>query len=354
MKKYLFTHIYYSLFFLWLNTTICIADTNNTDINISEEYNTTIDRAYKHISNKVLDWSEYLDVRISSWLDDNVSDPACLAENIEGFRERNKINKTSIDYFFQNNRYLNDTKDIYIRLRLNNYLYSKDTNKINMKLSAQLPFDRCKKQWKIFLQDPTINQPENRTTDTSGGGLGIRYYPKDRFGIHASYSLGFTEGSPYIRSRYKFPLHYHSWKIEPVQIFKYSSKYYFEEETNIYFDKTLGDDLFRMILHRKSASTLTGTDYGLTFQYYLNLGKNAGLRLTQSFFGNTHYSHYYAFDKNYNHINNYVTSISWRENIWRKWLYYEIRPTVNFHKDHNYDASYTLQFLFDVYFGEYR
>ena len=345
MKKYMQNNIYVFLtLFLFLHITTCDAEDNNT----------IFDHAYSKVSNKVLDWSEYLDIRISSWLDDNVSDPECLAQSIDGFRNRNKHKEYNADSFFQNNKYLNDTKDIYVRLRLNNYLYSRKSNKMNIKLNAQLPFNRCRQQWKLFLQDPTNGQRENRSTDTSSGGVGIRYYRQEGYGIDSSYSLGFTGGSPYVRARYKLPIKFHSWKIEPIQIFKYSKKYYFEEETNIYFDKSLDDDLFRILLHRKSASTLTGTDYGISFQYYLYLGKNAGLEFSQSFFGNTHYSHYYAFDKNYNNINNYVSSISWRENIWRKWLYFEVRPTINFHKDFDYKPSYTFRFLFDIYFGEYN
>jgi len=342
MKRYLQPKRYFFLsFFFIFQTTICYA-----------EHNTTIDYTYNKISQKVLDWSEYLDVHISHWLDDNASNPKCLAQDINGFKNSNKT--YNVDSFFQNNRYLNDTEDIYVRLRLNSYLYSRKSNKMNIKLNAQLPFNRCRQQWKLFLQNPTNGQRENKLTDTSSGGVGIRYYRQESYGINSSYSLGFSAGSPYVRARYKLPIRLYSWKIEPIQIFKYSKKYYFEEETNIYFDKSLDDDLFRIILHRKSASTLTGTDYGISFQYYLYLGKNAGFEFSQSFFGNTHYSHYYAFDKNYNNINNYVSSISWRENIWRKWLYFEIRPTINFHKDFNYKPSYTLRFLFDIYFGKYN
>jgi len=322
---------------------------------LQADHNTSIDIAYNSISKKVLHWSEYLDIRISSWLDDNVSYEECQAQEINHIKNENTQKKYDINYFFQNNKYLNETKDIYVRLRLNNYLYSREKNRMNVRLNAQLPFDRCKAQWKFFLQDSTNSLSEVKSTDTSNGGVGIRYYQEALYGVSASYSLGLSGGSPYLRGRYKFPIKYHDWKIEPVQIFKYSTKYYFEEETNIYFDKYLNEnDLFRIQLHRKSGSTLEGTDYGIIFRYYLNLGKDSGLELSQSFFGNTHYSHYYALDESYNNINNYVTSISWRENLWRKWFYYEIRPTVNFHKDYNYKPSYSLRFLFDIYFGEYN
>jgi len=319
------------------------------DLSPTQEKSSSADILYNTISEKVLDWSSLLDTRLSTWMGFDDNDTLCVSNDIT------QEDLSRVDTFFQNDRYLNETKDIYVRLRLNTYWYSQESNKINARLSAQLPFNKCKKQWKLFLHDIITKQSEIQRTDGFSGGVGIRYDREEKFGINASYSVGLRNSSPYFGARYTLPLHYGTWKIEPVQTFKYSTKYYFEEETNLYLDNLFNRaDLFRIQLHRKSASTTKGTDYGLILQYYKNLGKNAGWELTQSFFGNTHYNHFYENDENYNGINNYVTSVSWRENVWKKWFYYEIRPSVNFHKDHNYRPSYSIHFLVDFYFGKYN
>lgn len=315
---------------------------------LKAEHNTSIDRFHKNVSTYVLDSSDYLDTHISQWLGNDIN-KTCLAEPIEDLSPSSEI-----DSFFQNNKYLSETKDTYIRLRMDNHLYSKDKNKIRFKLSAQLPFDRCKKQFQLFFKDENTHADEVKSTDTSYGGVGIRYQQKEKYGVKSSYAIGLRNQAPYIRGRYALPFKYKSWEIEPVQVLKYSNKYYFEEETNIYFDKTINEkDLFRIQLHREAGTKLDGTDYGLTFEYYLHTEKNSGLRLRQSFFGNTHYNDVYKNDKDYHGINNYVTSFSWRENILRDWLYYEVRPGVNYHKDHNFKPSYSLRFFVDIYFGEY-
>lgn len=315
------------------------------------EHNTTIDKYHKKVSEEVLYWADYMDTKISTWLLFNDSNASCPPT-----RPKPKTTHSQdIDAFFQNNRYLNDTRDIFIRLRLNSYLYTRESNKINARISAQLPFDRCKDKFNFYFQDDEGTKNEIQSTDNTRNGIGIRFQDNEHFGIKSSYSLGLSHGSPYFRARYKLPIHLGEWKIEPVQIFEYSHKYYFGDETNIYFDKRVHEkDLFRLQLHRKDAYDLAGMDYGLTLQYYWNLGKNAGVELTQSFFGNTHYNNFYSQDSDYHGINNYVYSIGWRANIWRKWLYYEIKPSINFHKDHNYAPSYGLRFLIDIYFGEYH
>ena len=322
------------------------------DIDKKFEY-TYVDELHKNISHKIVDWSEIIDTNISSWLSDDENIITCEAESLSA--NPNVVDSIeSIDSFFQNERYLNEARDTYVRLRIRNDFYSRESNRMNVRISARLPFDKCKKQWNIFLEDANTNNNEIKKTDTSSGGVGVSFFKEGKFGVKIRYSVGLQGSAPYARVRYSLPMKFDSWEIEPVQTFKYSTKYYFEEETNIYFDKFFDkNNLFRIQLHRETASTERGTGYGLTLQYYWNLEKDGKFEFTQSFFGNTHYNDFYEFDKDYNGINNYVTSFSWRQNIWRDWFYYEIRPSVNYHKDYNYEPSYFIRFNFDFYFGTF-
>jgi hypothetical protein len=95
-------------------------------------------------------------------------------------------------------------------------------------------------------------------------------------------------------------------------------------------------------------------------QYYFNNHKNKGMRITQSFEGNTKY-HYTINDsalnlqtKTFRGINNYISSFSWRANIWRDWFYYEVSPSVNFKIDYDYKPNYSIRLFFDFYFGKYH
>lgn len=312
------------------------------------DFDSSIDDAYDTVSTGVLDLSEYLDKSISKWMN-GYNDVHCEPGPLQTTENNN------IDAFFQDNKYLNDTEDTYIRLRLKGYLYSREDTQIKAKVSARIPFNRCKKEWQLFLQDVQGNKGEIQNTDPSSGGIGIRFFRDGLFGIKSSYSLGIRDTTPYVRARYRYPFEYESWIIEPVQSFKYSEKYHLESETNIYFDKKIDEDqLFRIQLNRESSDEIRGIDYGLSFEYFSISKKNTGYSVRQSFYGNTYYNDFYSFDPHYTGINNYVTSFSWRENIWRKWFYYEVRPTVNFHKDYDYSPSYSFRIMFDFYFGKFN
>ena len=317
---------------------------------LKAEHNTTIDKAYQTVSTGVIDLSEYLDTSISEWMTSDTNNSVqCAPEPIR------IAEKQSIDEFFQDNKYLNETDNTYIRIRAKNYLYSREDNKVKVKLNAQIPFNRCKKEWQLFLQDVQGNDSEIRQKDASNGGIGIRYFREGLFGIKSNFSLGIRNSSPYVRARFRLPITIDSWTIEPVQSFKYSTNEDLELETNIYFDKMIDETkLFRIQLNRESRDEIEGIDYGVSFEYYSTFRKNSGFGVRQSFLGNTHYNDFYEFDKDYNGINNYVTSVTWRENIWRKWFYYELRPTVNFHKDHDYTPSYSMRVILDFYFGKYN
>ena len=101
-------------------------------------------------------------------------------------------------------------------------------------------------------------------------------------------------------------------------------------------------------------------NYALSAQYFRSTKKDTGFGFGQTFFGNTEYE--YTTEegvpnpktKKYGGIHDYVTSFTWRANIWRKWFYYEVRPSVSFHKQYDYEPNYRVRFFLDFYFGQHH
>jgi len=315
-----------------------------------------IDEVHENISNKVLEWSKIIDDTLCDYLDDNNATDTLQAQTCNTEPE-------SIDAFFQTNKYLEETENTYVRVRIGEYFQSRESHDFKLKFSVQLPLSRTKKSFKLFMEDVEINDVKNALSndlneDSSSANLGIHYFAPVINGLQSRYSLGFSGIHPYVRARYNALVETKNWQIDTVQLFEYATDNNFEEETNIYFDSYYNDlSFFRMQLHRKTETDIDGMNYGFIFQYYNTINKKIGLRSTMAFLGNTKYQ--YSKDDSINEpndntfggINNYIASISWRENIWRKWFYYEIRPTVNFHRKHDYKANYSVLFMLDFYFG---
>jgi hypothetical protein len=309
---------------------------------ISKEKPYYIDILHNQVSQKVLEWSEDVDTTVSTWLSEDNS--SCEIDDITTQQS------TSIDTFFQNNKYLGETDDIYIRMRIDSDIHTKENNKVGLKFRAQIPFSKCAKKFKIFVDGLSEKEDKNiRSQKNNSGDIGVRYIGKDRLGIKSKYSFGLSHLYPFIRARYMLPVKVNTWDIETIQSFNYSFNDKFEEETDIYFDKYLSDtSLFRVNFYRKTNTELYGMDYALSFEYLKNKTDNTGFSIAQTFEGNTKYSR----REHYKGINNYITIFTWRENLWRKWFFYEVHPSVNFDRDHDYKANYSVRFFLDFYFGK--
>ncbi len=266
----------------------------------------------------------------------------------------------SVDQFFQNERYLDETDETYIRVRVENYFESKGSNDFGLNVRAQMPFSKTKKRFRIFIDDLTLDNANDILKDTSETpDIGIHYYAS-RHKILSRYSIGFSGINPFVKARFNMPIEMDKWLIDPIQTFRYSTDNKFEEETNIYLDRKVDNSsLFRLLLHRKTQDEIDGMDYALSVQYFRSSKNDTGFGLAQSFYGNTKYTYTTEEDvpqpklKKYGGIHNYVSSFSWRESIWRKWFYYEVRPSVSFHKQYDYEPNYSVRIFFDFYFGKH-
>ena len=317
-----------------------------------------IDEGHRTISKKLFQWADELDETISGWMQQNQcqTSPQTLplkTQNGQG----------SIDTFFQSDKYLNETDDTYIRFRIDSLLRSKNSHSVNLKVSAQLPFVKCRQSFRFFIEDTpfedTRHMPENPEDDESN--VGINYFPPKKHHIISKYSVGLSGLDPYVSARYDRLFQYGDWRIDPVQLFKYSVDDKFEEETNIYFDTNLDEaSLFRLQLHRKTQTDVDGMDYALGLHYYWSPDASHGLDVGMFFEGNTEYSYTADIDtpqahlESYSGINHYSLSIGWRASVWRDWFFYEITPQVHFRRKYDYDPDYALRFYLDFYFDQHR
>ena len=411
-------NVFKSIVILSLSLSLCNAESNQTVPNESSY----VDEIHKLISETVLEWSELIDTTVSNWMEDNETNTTDLETNITGLEgnttiletnityvednttilETNttavKTNRTivptrtrtvkthttiaqnntvvsetnkpantleekvhSVDQFFQNEKYLNETENTYIRVRGESYFQSKESNDFDLTVRAQMPFSKTKKRFKIFVDDLTLDNANDILKDTSETpDIGIHYFAS-RHKILSRYSIGLSGIDPFVRARYNMPINVDEWLIDPVQLFRYSTDDKFEEETNIYFDRKVGEkSLLRIQLHRSTQDEIDGMNYALSAQYYRSTKKDTGFGFGQTFFGNTEYEYTtekgvpHPKTKKYGGIHNYVTNFSWRANIWRKWFFYEVRPSVSFHKQYDYEPNYRVRIFFDFYFGKFK
>lgn len=314
------------------------ADTNSS----SPFYEAYIDQKQKVISNQVINLFDSIDRSLSNRF-----------SNSNNYADYEKEN--SVDEFFKNNKYINETEKSFLRVRFGSLVQSKDSTLFSYKISAHVPLSRTKKDFNLFIESIENNYLDDTASETMQNTgtpeIGVNFFAEEFHGIESKYSLGLRGFSAFLRARYSKSFKVGEVTIQPTQQFKYSTKDYFQEETNLYIDKTLNElSLFRTALHRKTKQKTNGMDYKLAFTYFYTPKKRTGLSLTQYFWGNTKYTCPIK-PKPYGGISEYKSVLSWRQNILRKWFIYEIQPGVSFHRQYNYKTNYMLRLNLDFYFG---
>lgn len=321
---------------------IYASDENATQECTFEQY---VDEKHKKFSRYVVKVFDNVDKSISRWVqesdDDNETD------------EDETL--THIDKFFKDEKFIEETQKSFFRLRFGSEFQSKTDEHYRYKIRAQIPLNRTKKSFQLFIEDAekTYFDPEAPTeAKETNPAVGINFFAPVYKDIKSKYSIGISSLTPYTKARYSKDFKLDNWVIQPTQQFKYSLESGWKEETNLYFNRVFVDErsLFRTTLYRKTQSHVDGFDYAVTFSYYLTLSSKKGFSISQQFWGNSKYKCEVA-PQEYNGISNYSTFVSWRQNVFKQWISIELGPGISFHRQYEYEPNYVFQFNVDFYFG---
>jgi len=316
----------------------------------------------------------FLDLNSSNYgpyVDSNRSKERMVEENSESLVKKIKRNTLvsgeteSADEFFLTRKFLEERDRSFVRVSYAQKYNSLEPDPNTFTVRARLSLGRSKKRMKLFIED--FNEDSAKNIGTSGEddspSIGLDFFSKKRFGIRPKYSIGFRGIDPFVRARFSYQTNFGRWKFEPVQTFsetfdtRDSFKDTFNETTEFYLDTPTSEaTLLRFVLDRSTKSRLDGMGYDGFVQWFWSPREHAGLSLSLGFNGSTKYENTVVYTdppliKKENRVYNYLFSIRWRENIWKKWLFYEITPGVNYHETHDYRPNYNINLRIDLFFG---
>jgi len=270
-----------------------------------------------------------------------------------------KVKSNKVDNFFKDDKYIEETNKSFIRISTNYAYNSLGSDDFNANIHAKIDLRKSSKNLKLFISDLNSDNTDTLFNKShykeNSAAIGVSLTQKINRFMDIKYSLGIRSLYPFAKARFSYKKQIGKFEIEPVQNFSYSTKDDFKEDTRLYIDNQISNDfLFRTELGRGSKSKYSGMDYDATFHLFWTPKTRAGLVFTQAFYGNTHYE-YTANEvtgetKRFKGINNYVTQVSYRQNIYKKWIFYQLTPGVNFAKSNNYKANYSIHLKLDFLF----
>ncbi|MEN8302605.1 MAG: hypothetical protein ABFQ64_00870 [Campylobacterota bacterium] len=324
----------------------------------------SLDYMQSSISRKVLIFSSKLDESLEKWLrsDTNASSKKVIKsieEEKDAYRFYSIVNL--YDKFFQDETYLSTTNKSYLRIRFGVEENVKDKfsylNNIRMKL--RLP--KTEESFHLFIGD---EEDENRDTikkspEDIKTSIGIQYLFDTMDVFNANIYGGFRGiDNPFIKFRMEYPIVFKHLLFRPVQYFEYSRENRFKEETKFYFDHRLSDnnDLIRLTASRSTQTYLKGIHYSTQLSYLNTIKYGIGFQIYTNLSGRTKLTGNEPINPEYNitpttGVYDYRSGIIWKQQFFKKYLFYELHPTIQYTQEYDYNANYILRANIELYFG---
>lgn len=326
----------------------------------------SLDYIQNNVSQKILIFSSNLDHTIQSWLkDDTTTSTKEVKKSIEA--EEKAYSLYSIvnlyDDFFKDETYLNTTNRSYVRL-----IWGAEQNKEKgfeyfNNYSASLRLPKTEEALYFFIgddEDNIITTNNNTNNENKTTGVGIKYVLNNLDILHASVFGGFRGiTNPFIKLRAQYPIAFKYFLFRPVQYIEYSNNDEFREETVLYFDYRLKDkkDLIRLSLSRYTKTYLDGMNYSAELSYLSTIKHSVGFQIYTNLEGRTQAQSTQPANTKYNitptaGIYNYSTGMVYKQQFFKKYLFYELQPFVEFDQQYDYNANYVFRANLELYFGD--
>lgn len=127
----------------------------------------------------------------------------------------------------------------------------------------------------------------------------VNYYNRDGFGADTEFTFDYT--------------------INRDSLFRFDNRFFYRDKSNDW----LWQHSWQNFLHVNDKTALV-------FGYYIEGLSQPNYRLEE-----------------------YLTSVRLRQNIFREWLYYEVEPYILWRRDESFSASYGIALRVEGYFGDY-
>jgi len=321
-----------------------------------------IDSMHKYVTHKVKVVSSNADEQVTDWaytLDGN--------DTTEGRKTKkakeNNASASISDYFsdfFKDETFLNANNESYLRVRLGPEFDQKDDNKWEMSFAFNINLPYTQDSLKLFIGedvDADLNDkvPDPEAKDAS---LGVQYFiPEFIDGLETDFKVGITGINPFVNAQFQYPFDFYDWRLRPVQEIRYSLEDEIEEETRMYFDRRISSsEMVRFFLKRQSETQKYGQRYSAQISYFNTLAYQEGFNNYIAVSGDSQYfkNHPDYIPDGYEHtgIDNYRVGMVWKEQFFRKWLFYEIEPIVEWDRRYYYDVNYIVKATLELWFGE--
>lgn len=299
-----------------------------------------IDREHRRVSRFLLDAVDRVDRFLHDSLADEDDRPSRLIQQFYGDRHL-RARETAASH-------LTITPEV---------IFSEDpTVDARVDFSARVRLRRFSDRLELFadrfdddedLLDGVLSRANRHLRDREEEGeAGVRYRLPDYFSTRSSVSAGMAfrpEPVPRLKLRTRIRADPGPWRIRLTESLIWESDDGFGLKTQLEFGRSFGTNtILRFSSGALWSETSRGVDLGQTIVWSRNVSRRRSVSIRAGVAGHT---------EPYATVDLYSARATWRQRIYRDWLYLEIEPGVDFPREKDFDAVPLLGIRFDVILG---
>ena len=262
---------------------------------------------------------------------------------------------TRIDRFFANDALYRYTTDSFIQLTGDTLFEENAEVGYDVKLRGRVDLPGTKKRFKLlFDTNPTEKQdPLERSVDQSPGAaveesdlFGSIQRERDLRGWKFRPSVGVKislPAEPFVKARFTRIYPMQKWAIRGDQNFYWFDDSGFGSDSIIDFDRPIFEEhLFRASSFARWTEETEYFQLSQIFTFFQTLSPNRKISYQIGAYGQTEPTWF---------MTDYLIVIRYRQNLHKQWLFFEVRPQVQYSKVNDWDDEVSLLLRLDLLFG---
>lgn len=266
-----------------------------------------------------------------------------------------------LDSFFNDENYQDEVNKTSLRVSLSSFTEAGEGTDLKFRTGLRLRLPYLENRLLLFVSGETEDldttdsewedvEDEFTGTDSDNASVGLRYFFKETVRSNASLSGGlrFRSGSPvvYVQPRYRYTWDLSDWGLRFIQKFSWYSDSGFDSRSELQLERALANLwFFRTTAQLDWYEDEDGVFPQLNFDWSRPLSERRVISLQ--------WNNYFETEPRAV-LSSSVLKARYRQQVWRRWLRFEMAPQIAFPQDEGYDASPGIFFKLEAEFHRAR
>jgi hypothetical protein len=261
----------------------------------------------------------------------------------------------AVDGFFDDERHAAEDNRTRLKLRFDVFFERGESVDLKPRANLSLAIPRTNKRLKMIFS----GNPQDEDEDEEGGAapavdededleVALAYTPVQtidtNFSVRTGIKLKSSSAAWWFGPRWRGYAKGEIWGTRFTQDFRWRTDDGFESISTLDFERDVAENFFyRTTLRGKWNQDKEDYRYQIRPQLFQRLDPKRVLK----------YEHVTKFKSTTeNQFDEFLFRITYRQRIWRKWLFFEIAPQVSFPEDEDWDFTPGITFRIEAFFGK--